>query len=51
MTDDLKPKTLWAGQHLSILALGDWEYVSRNKRQPAVGIVAVTVDGKVLLVE
>jgi ADP-ribose pyrophosphatase len=34
-----------------MLARGDWEYVSRNTRRPAVGIVAVTDDDKVLLVE
>lgn len=51
MTDELKPRTLWAGRHLSVLARGDWEYVSRNTRRPAVGIVAVTDDKKVLLVE
>lgn len=51
MTDELKPRTLWGGRHLSILARGDWEYVSRNTLRPAVGIVAVTEDDKVLLVE
>jgi len=51
MTDELKQRTLWGGRHLSILARGDWEYVSRNTRRPAVGIVAVTEDDKVLLVE
>jgi len=48
---ELKSRTLWAGRHLSVLARGDWEYVSRNTRRPAVGIVAVTGDAKVLLVE
>src|SRR3954467_393325 len=46
-----KSRTLWAGRHLSILARGNWEYVSRNTRRPAVGIVAVTDDDNVLLVE
>lgn len=50
MTDE-KPKTIWAGRHLSILVRGTWEYTSRNTRRPAVGIVAVTADSKVVLVE
>jgi ADP-ribose pyrophosphatase len=30
---------------------GDWEFVTRNTKKPAVGIVAITDDGKVVLVE
>jgi ADP-ribose pyrophosphatase len=44
-------RTLWAGRHLSVFARGDWEYATRNTRRPAVGIVALTDDGKVVLVE
>jgi len=44
-------KTLWTGRHLSILARGKWEYATRNTRRPAVGIVAVTDEGNVVLVE
>jgi ADP-ribose pyrophosphatase len=51
MADEREPRTVWAGRHLSVLARGTWEYVSRNTRRPAVGIVAVTDDGKVVLVE
>jgi ADP-ribose pyrophosphatase len=51
MADELEPKTLWAGRHLSVLARGIWEYFSRNRRRPAVRIVAVTADDKVILVE
>jgi ADP-ribose pyrophosphatase len=52
MADEREPiKTLWAGRHLSVLARGNWEYASRNTRRPAVGIIAVTDDEKVLLVE
>lgn len=50
MTDE-KPKTMWEGRHLSILARGKWEYATRNTGRPAVGIVAVTADSKVVLVE
>src|SRR5829696_410163 len=51
MADERELRTVWAGRHLSVLARGTWEYASRNTRRPAVGIVAVTDDGKVLLVE
>lgn len=51
MADEIEPKTAWAGRHLSVLARGKWEYASRNTRRPAVGIVAINTDGKVLLVE
>lgn len=44
-------KTHWEGRHLSMVASGQWEYVTRNTRQSAVGIVAVTDDRKVILVE
>jgi ADP-ribose pyrophosphatase len=30
---------------------GDWEFVARNTNTPAVGIVAITDDGKIVLVE
>lgn len=44
-------KTLHQGRHISMRSLGGWEYVSRNTRRPAVGIVAVTSEGRVVLVE
>jgi len=44
-------KTLWTGRHLSIVARGKWEYATRNTKRPAVGIVALTDEGKVVLVE
>jgi ADP-ribose pyrophosphatase len=34
-----------------MLARGRWEFVTRNTTRPAVGIVAITDDGKVVLVE
>jgi ADP-ribose diphosphatase len=51
MADEREPRTVWTGRHLSVLARGNWEYATRNTRRPAVGIVAVTDDGKVVLVE
>ncbi len=44
-------KKIWEGRHLSMLARGRWEFVTRNTPQSAVGIVAVTDDRKVILVE
>lgn len=45
------PQPAWQGNHLHINRLGSWEYVSRNTRRPAVGIVAVHDDSRVILVE
>jgi ADP-ribose pyrophosphatase len=42
---------LWAGRHLSMASRGGWEYVKRNTKRPAVGIVAVTDDELIVLVE
>ncbi|MFO0915877.1 MAG: NUDIX hydrolase [Pirellulales bacterium] len=47
----LDPVTVYEGRHLSMRNRGGWEYVSRNTSKPAVGIVAVTDEGSVLLVE
>jgi ADP-ribose pyrophosphatase len=44
-------RTLYTGRHLSLVAHGSWEFVSRNTRRPAVGIVAITDDDRVVLVE
>ncbi|MCA9193118.1 MAG: NUDIX hydrolase [Planctomycetales bacterium] len=42
---------IWQGKHLHIRNLDGWEFVSRNTRRPAVGIVAVHDDLRVVLVE
>jgi ADP-ribose pyrophosphatase len=42
---------VWKGRHLSIADRGGWEFAKRNIDQPAVGIVAITDDRKVVLVE
>lgn len=45
------PETIWRGKHVHVAKRGHWEYVSRNTARPAVGIVAVHDDGRVVLVE
>jgi ADP-ribose pyrophosphatase len=42
---------MYAGRHLSMVKRGDWEFVTRNTKRPSVGIVAITDDRKVVLVE
>ena len=51
MSDSQQPRILWTGRHLSILARGKWEFATRNTRRPAVGIVAITDDLQIVLVE
>jgi ADP-ribose pyrophosphatase len=51
MSENTEPKTLFVGRHISVWARGKWEFVTRNRRRPAVGIVAVTDDDRVVLVE
>jgi ADP-ribose pyrophosphatase len=46
-----QPTIVWKGRHLSVAARGGWEFVTRNTARPAVGIVAVTRDRRVVLVE
>ncbi len=41
----------WQGKHLSIALCGHWEYATRNTQRPVVGIVALTDDRRVVLVE
>ncbi len=48
---ELEIKMLFPGKHISLVARGKWEYATRNTQRPAVGIVAVTDDEKVVLVE
>jgi ADP-ribose pyrophosphatase len=44
-------KTLYAGKHLTMVAMGKWEFVTRMTKNPAVAIVAITDDERVVLVE
>jgi ADP-ribose pyrophosphatase len=43
--------TRWQGKFISVKQQGRWEYVTRNGSQSAVAVVAITDEGKVLLVE
>jgi len=43
--------TVYMGRHLSMLRRGKWEFATRNTKRPAVGIVAITDAGNVVLVE
>ena len=45
------PQTAWKGKYLSLLVQGTWEYVSRIPGRPGVGIVAVTEDRRLVLVQ
>lgn len=51
MTDPEQITIAWQGQHLSIALRDRWEYATRNTQRPAVGIIAITDDRRVILVE
>lgn len=51
MRDSSEAPVVWQGKHIHIRCLDGWEFVSRNTRRPAVGIVAMHDDGRVVLVE
>lgn len=51
MADNSESHTVYQGRHLSMVKRGRWEYVTRNTGRPGVGIVAITEEGKVVLVE
>jgi ADP-ribose pyrophosphatase len=44
-------QTLYAGRYLSLLARGTWEFASRPLPKPAVGVLAITADDRIVLVE
>ena len=44
-------KALHVGRHVTLFARNGWEFVSRNTHRPAVGIVAITDDDRIVLVE
>src|SRR4051812_47048578 len=50
-TRSTKPKTLYDGKHIRLVTRGSYEYVTRTKLSGIVGIVAVTDEGKLLLIE
>jgi len=51
MTPEHDEKVLWEGRHLRLVQKGQWEYVVRRRISGIVGVVAVTEDGRMLLVE
>ncbi|MBN1853197.1 MAG: NUDIX hydrolase [Pirellulales bacterium] len=51
MPEQNQSKTVWKGRHLSIAVRGKWEWATRNIKKSAVGIIAVTDDHCVVLVE
>ena len=51
MNDHRTKHTLYAGRHLSLHSRGNWEFASRTTSKSAVGIIALTDDNRVVLVE
>lgn len=51
MNDEVTAEKMCSGEHLTMIRQGRWEYVTRNTNRPAVGIVAITDGGDVVLVE
>lgn len=47
----MSPETLYSGRFLQMLRQGRWEYAHRTGDVSAVGIIAATPEGKLLLVE
>jgi ADP-ribose pyrophosphatase len=50
VTDDDK-RIIWQGSHLDLVMRGNWEFVQRKNITGIVCIVALTDDGKIVLVE
>ena len=46
-----KPVTLFAGKYLRLVKRDSWEYVERPKVTGIVALIAITDDGKLLLIE
>lgn len=51
MTESSERKTVYEGRHLAMVERGRWEYATRKTQRPAVGIVAITDEQKVVVVE
>src|SRR5438876_3565217 len=51
MAEDQTVQTIAEGKHIRLVRRGFWEFVTRKQVSGIVGIVAVTEDGKLLLVE
>ena len=48
---DAPVEVKWQGRFVRACTRGKWEFATRNTKRPAVGIVALTADDKVVLVE
>ena len=51
MSETKQRTTLFEGQHLSLVQRDHWEYVQRHTGKPAVGVVALTDQDQIILVE
>lgn len=51
MIDKRESEQLFAGRHLNVMASGNWEFVTRKTHKSGVGILALTNDDCVVLVE
>ena len=51
MSGESNQQVAWNGRHLRVIVRDGWEYVTRNKVAGIVGIVAVTEENKLILVE
>lgn len=46
-----QPEVVWQGQFINVVRKGRWEYVARKKLTGTVGIIAVTDERRIILVE
>jgi len=51
MSGESNKRVVWDGRHLRVIVRNGWEYVARKTVSGVVGIVAVTGEGKLILVE
>lgn len=47
----MKPEILYEGRYLALQMLDDWEFATRPNSRAVVGVLAITDDGEVVLVE
>ena len=46
-----KPKKVYSGHFMDLMKIGDWEYATRKNLSGIVGIIPVTDDGKLVLIQ
>jgi ADP-ribose pyrophosphatase len=51
MTDKREHEVLWAGRFIDVVRIGRWEFVRRKNITGIVGIVPITRDNKLVLIE